>query len=47
MDEIYNKIKTYYDSGLWNKDRVINMVNINIITKEEYKDIVGEEYEEQ
>ena len=46
MSKIYNKIKSYYDSGLWSKVRVRNMVVKGIITKEEYKDIIGKEYEE-
>ena len=46
MSKIYNKIKSYYDSGLWSEERVKNMVIKGIITEEEYKDIVGKEYEE-
>ena len=38
------KIKGYYESGFWNKARVKNMVAKGNITKEEYKEIVGEEY---
>ena len=46
QSKIYNKIKTYYDSGLWSEVRVRNMVVKGIITGEEYASIVGEEYEE-
>lgn len=46
MSKNYIKIKQYYDSGLWNKVRVKNMVVNGIITEDEYKDIVGEDYEE-
>ena len=46
MSNNFNKIKSYYDSGLWSEVRVRNMVIKNIITEEEYKDIVGKEYEE-
>ena len=46
MSKMYNKIKSYYDSGLWNENRVKNMVAKGVITKEEYKDIIGKEYEE-
>ena len=46
MSKIYDKIKSYYDSGLWSEVRVRNMVVKGVITEEEYKDIVGKEYEE-
>lgn len=41
---MFDKIKMYYDSGLWSKDRVKNMVVKGIITAEEYKEIVKEDY---
>ena len=41
---MFEKIKYYYESGFWNKARVKNMVAKGNITKEEYKEIVGEEY---
>ena len=44
MSKQFDKIKTYYDSGLWNKVRVRNMVEKNIITKEEYELITKEVY---
>lgn len=44
MSKMYEKIKKYYDTGLWNEDRVRNMVIKGIITEEEYKDIIGNEY---
>ena len=44
MSKQFDKIKSYYDTGLWNEARVKNMVEKNIITKEEYKTIVGETY---
>lgn len=44
MSKNYDKIKKYYDFGLWNKTRVWNMVNKSIITKEEYKMITKEDY---
>ena len=46
MSKMYDKIKSYYDSGLWSKVRVRNMVVKGIITEEEYASIVGKEYEE-
>ena len=46
MNKMYDKTKLYYDSGLWSEVRVRNMVVKDIITEEEYKDIIGKEYEE-
>lgn len=46
MSKMYEKIKKYYDTGLWNEVRVRNMVVKGIITEEEYASIVGKEYEE-
>ena len=42
---MYDKIKTYYDTGLWSEARVKNMVIKGIITEEEYSTIVGKDYE--
>ena len=36
------KIKYYYENGLWSKARVKNLLKKGIITEEEYKEIVGE-----
>ena len=44
MSNNFNKIKSYYNSGLWNEARVRNMVVKGIITEEEYKDIMGKAY---
>ena len=46
MSKMYEKIKKYYDTGLWSEERVRNMVIKGIITEEEYKKIVDKEYEE-
>ena len=46
MSKMYEKIKEYYNTGLWNEERVRNIVVKGIITEEEYKDIVGKKYEE-
>ena len=46
MSKMYEKVKKYYDIGLWSEERVRNMVIKGIITEEEYASIVGEEYEE-
>ena len=40
----YEKVKKYYESGFWTKTMVRNAVKKNWITKEEYKEIVGEDY---
>lgn len=47
MSKNFEKIKKYYDEGYWNKTKVKNMVTIKVnpITKEEYKQITGEDYE--
>lgn len=44
MSKDFEKIKKYYDNGLWNKARVKNMVLNGIITEEEYREITGEEF---
>ena len=40
----YDMIKRNYDRGLWNKQMVALAVKKGVITKEEYKEIVGEAY---
>lgn len=40
----YEKVKNYYDNGLWNIEMLRNAVVKNWITEEEYEEIVGEEY---
>ena len=44
MSKICEKIKEYYNTGLWSEARVRNMVIKGIITEEEYKAIIGKEY---
>ena len=46
MSKMYEKIKGYYDTGLWSEERVRNMVIKGIITEEEFYDITGEFYNE-
>ena len=46
MSKMYEKIKEYYNTGLWSEVRVRNMVVKGVITEEEYASIVGDEYEE-
>lgn len=40
----FEKVKKYYNSGYWSKNRVKNAVFKGWITKSEYRDITGEEY---
>lgn len=42
----FEKVKNYYDNGRWSKYRVSEAVKKGWITEDEYKEIVGEEYEE-
>jgi uncharacterized XkdX family phage protein len=42
----YEIIKLNYDRGLWNKQMVAVAVKKGVITKEQYKEITGEEYQE-
>lgn len=39
----YNKVKNYYDRGLWGIDKVYNAVG-KWITEDEYKEITGFTY---
>lgn len=47
--ENFQKVKDYYDAGLWDRQRVHNAVtnpkSNPWITAEEYQEIVGESYE--
>ena len=40
---MYEKIKYYYDEGLWSLRRVYNVVG-KVITEKEYEEITGEDY---
>ena len=46
MSKMYEKIKEYYNTGLWSEVRVRNMVVKGVITEEEFYDITGEFYNE-
>ena len=46
MSKLYEKIKEYYNTGLWSEERVRNMVVKGVITEEEFYDITGEFYNE-
>lgn len=43
MSKNYNKVKRYYDNGLWDIEKVFNAVG-KWITEEEYTLITGFEY---
>lgn len=43
MSDKFEKVKYYYETKLWNKERVHNAVN-KWITAEEYEIIVGEKW---
>ena len=40
----YEKVKNYYDKGLWSIERVRQAVVKGWITEEEFAEITGEEY---
>ena len=40
----YERIKYYYEAGLWNKTMVKMAVKKGVITKEQYQEITGEVY---
>ena len=40
----YEKVKYYYDHGLWTKTQVRNAVVKGWITPEQYEEITGEVY---
>ena len=42
---MYEKIKKWYEQGLWSKAMVKNAVDKGIITPEEYETIIGKESE--
>jgi len=42
----YEKVKGYYDKGLWNEEMVRNAVVKGWITEEEFLLIINETYEE-
>lgn len=42
---MFEKIKKWYESGMWTKKMVRNAVIKGKITEDEYTEITGEEYE--
>lgn len=45
MSTNFEKVKYYYDNGLWNIDRVKKAVAKGWIAEKEYKEITGEDYQ--
>lgn len=45
MSKKFKIVKDYYDKGFWSVERVRNAVIKEWITKEEFKEITGEDYE--
>ena len=41
MSDFANKVKMYYDRGLWSLQRVQKALELNAITQAEYDEIVG------
>lgn len=41
---MYERIKRYYDLGVWTKERVRQAVEKGCLTREEYEGITGEAY---
>lgn len=40
---MYEKIKSYYERGLWSKQQVLNVVAKGVLTMAEAQEIVGAE----
>ena len=40
----YEKVKKYWDEGLWNEQRVRNAVSKGWITEDEFREITGKAY---
>ena len=41
----YSKVKLWYRTKMWNETKVRNAVKIGWITKEEFAEITGKDYE--
>lgn len=42
-----NDMKSYYQEGLWSRKRIKNLVKMEIITENEYREITGEDFENE
>jgi uncharacterized XkdX family phage protein len=45
MSKHYNKVKKWFDMGMWSIEVVKSAVKKGWITKDEFKEITGEEYD--
>lgn len=45
MSKKYEKVKKYFDNGLWDADRVANAVVKGWITVDEFREITGVIYD--
>ena len=45
MSKHYSKVKKWFDMGMWGIEVVKNAVKKGWITKDEFKEITGEEYD--
>lgn len=45
MSAHFEKVKYYYDNGLWSIERVRKAVTKGWITEKEFKEITGEDYQ--
>lgn len=43
---MFDKVKKFYDKGLYTKSMVADFVKKNKITPEQYEEITGDKYEE-
>lgn len=43
----FEKIKYFYETGMWKKSYVVNMVKKGFITAYQYKEITGEDYPDE
>ena len=41
----FKRIKYYFKAGLWNEEMVKMAVKKGVITKEQFKEITGQEYQ--
>ncbi|CAK1249998.1 XkdX family protein [Fructobacillus cardui] len=46
LSEIGQTIRYFYNQKFWNIDRVKKTVKVGWISKDEYREIIGEEYTE-
>lgn len=43
---MYEKVKRFYDKGLYSKEQVHRFVEKGVLTEEEYRSIVGEMFQQ-